>query len=336
VYNLSDEDSYGSIGTNVVRRGWLSIIIADVMRDIQSAINAIAVDKQSALASFENEWQKILRSLKNDSFGKIFWQLEQTAKILKTIELKYPISEAKKISIVGEIFVRHDEFSKMDLMKTLAEKEFVVTIASAGEYIYYSNFLASRDNGSKVGFADKLKFGLRDFEQLRLEKKVKKIFASAGLIENNLIDIPDIIEKAKNFIPTDLAGEAILTVGTALKEIMNHACGVISIGPFGCMPSRVAESILNAEMNSYGILRSKNLLDVPDEELKYLPFLNIETDGNLFPQIIQSKIEIFMLNAERLHKEMKLSGHETSDSLFKLVLNRVSNYYGKIDVSQQL
>ncbi|MFH1197213.1 MAG: acyl-CoA dehydratase activase [bacterium] len=334
VYNLSDEDSYGSIGTAIVRRGWLSIIIADVMRDVQSAFNAIAVDKQSALTSFENEWQKILLSLKNDSFGKIFRQLEQTAEILRTVELKYQISEAKKISIVGEIFVRHDEFSKMDLMKTLAEKEFVVTIASAGEYIYYSNLLASRDNGAKVGFADKLKFSLRDFEQLRLEKRVKKIFASAGLIEDNLIDIADIIEKAKNFIPTDLAGEAILTVGAALKEIMNHACGVISIGPFGCMPSRVAEAILNAEMNNHGILRSQNMLNVSEEELKHLPFLSIETDGNLFPQIIQSKIEIFMLNAERLHKEMKLKNHTASDSLFKFILNRVLNYYENIDVSQ--
>ena len=42
-----------------------------------------------------------------------------------------------------------------------------------------------------------------------------------------------------------LTGEAILTVGAALHEILHPVCGIISIGPFGCMPSRVAESILS-------------------------------------------------------------------------------------------
>jgi hypothetical protein len=38
------------------------------------------------------------------------------------------------------------------------------------------------------------------------------------------------------------------------------------------------------------------------EELKILPFLYVETDGNAFPQIIQSKIEIFMMQAEKVHQ----------------------------------
>jgi hypothetical protein len=41
------------------------------------------------------------------------------------------------------------------------------------------------------------------------------------------------------------------------------------------------------------------------KELSNLPFLYVETDGNAFPQITQSKIEIFMLQAEKLHKLME-------------------------------
>jgi hypothetical protein len=36
-----------------------------------------------------------------------------------------------------------------------------------------------------------------------------------------------------------------------------------------------------------------------------LPYLHIETDGNPFPQITQSKIEIFMLQASKLNKIIK-------------------------------
>jgi len=71
------------------------------------------------------------------------------------------------------------------------------------------------------------------------------------------------------------------------------------------MPSRVAESILNIEMNVAGKEAAENRkVSVPDKHSKDFPYLAIETDGNLFPQIIQSKIEIFMLQAGRLHKQL--------------------------------
>jgi hypothetical protein len=41
------------------------------------------------------------------------------------------------------------------------------------------------------------------------------------------------------------------------------------------------------------------------EEFTTLPFLYVESDGNAFPQITQSKIEIFMMQAEKLHYAMR-------------------------------
>ena len=76
------------------------------------------------------------------------------------------------------------------------------------------------------------------------------------------------------------------------------------------MPSRVAESILNTEMNLAGKEESeKRKIERPDMHSDDFPFLAIETDGNLFPQIIQSKIEIFMLQTERLHRQLSRSSN---------------------------
>jgi predicted nucleotide-binding protein (sugar kinase/HSP70/actin superfamily) len=115
-----------------------------------------------------------------------------------------------------------------------------------------------------------------------------------------------------------MTGEAILTVGSSLTEIVSHSCGVIAIGPFGCMPNRIAEAILNETMNSKdklatdpknGKLRSI-LTDIDD-----LPFLAIESDGSPFPQLIDAKIETFCLRAERLHHKMR--GIETHSNFRK-------------------
>ena len=117
-----------------------------------------------------------------------------------------------------------------------------------------------------------------------------------------MIEVEKTMQHSKHLISPYLFGEAVLTIGSALREIIDNSCGVISIGPFGCMPARVAESILSKEMNKTGKeIASKKEIGFETIEL---PFLALETDGNIFPPLIQSKIEIFMLQANRLHEKM--------------------------------
>jgi len=99
-----------------------------------------------------------------------------------------------------------------------------------------------------------------------------------------------------------------LTIGLGLREILSHnCCGVISIGPFSCMPSRIAEAILTRSMNlndkarATGDARLKGRYPMLGE----LPFLAVETDGNLFPQVIEARLETFMLQADRVFETMK-------------------------------
>ena len=109
------------------------------------------------------------------------------------------------------------------------------------------------------------------------------------------------------YISRNLPGEAILTVGGSLTEVVSHSCGVIAIGPFGCMPNRLSESILNETMNS----KDKIATDPSNRKLRSvltdiddLPFLAIESDGSPFPQLINAKLETFCLRAERLHQRI--------------------------------
>ena len=116
------------------------------------------------------------------------------------------------------------------------------------------------------------------------------------------------MENTTHLINPMLVGEAILTVGSALSDIVDHYCGVIAIGPFGCMPNRLARSHSDTG-NEHGRKRSmgKNgpqrlLLE---QRIQELPFLAIESDGNPFPSIIMAKMEAFILQAQRLHEEIR-------------------------------
>jgi len=94
---------------------------------------------------------------------------------------------------------------------------------------------------------------------------------------------------------------------------VSHTCGVIAIGPFGCMPNRLSEAILNEAMNRDGKLAT----DPSNERLRStlthvddLPFLAIESDGSPFPQVINAKLEAFCLQARRLHDRMLEAGNK--------------------------
>lgn len=121
-----------------------------------------------------------------------------------------------------------------------------------------------------------------------------------------MIDVDKTINYANSLISEQLVGESILTTGLALREILDESCGVISIGPFNCMPSRLSEAILNKEMTLEGKYRNGKMgRNGYPENLTTLPFLYIESDGNAFPQITQSKIEIFMMQSEKVHEAIK-------------------------------
>ena len=211
------------------------------------------------------------------------------------------------ISLIGEIYVRKEQFSRGELVKTLVERGFVVRTAPISEYVYYSNYLIKNGIVESNDLKGRLQIAIKDKYQRYFEKKIKNIFSITGLFKPEMVDIEKTIDYAGGLISDKLVGETILTTGLALRDILDEACGVISIGPFNCMPSRLSEAILNKEMTLEGKYKNGKLKrNGYPEDLSSLPFLYIETDGNPFPQITQSRLEIFMLQAEKLHKAMKL------------------------------
>ncbi len=121
------------------------------------------------------------------------------------------------------------------------------------------------------------------------------------------INVKAVIDKASPFISPHLAGEAILTIGSALSEIVNDVCGVIAIGPFGCMPNRLSEAILSDIMNPEDKLASEphnTALRTAIKDVEDLPFLSLESDGSPFPQLVTAQLEAFCLRARRLHRQI--------------------------------
>ncbi len=313
LFSLTSENSYKGMGNNFQLKVWWGIIVSDAMEDIRSMILANATDIEAAINIFDQEWELIIGQFEKGDFAPLEKQLDSTARLLKRIHMKRPIEEVPTIALVGEIFVRRDGLSRQYLTEHLAEKGFATACSPIAEWILYTDFLVDKGlvdyNMSKM---EKLEFMLKKRTMARYKKRIKGMLSRSGFIHKEPLKIKSVINNAAPYISPRLAGEAILTVGSSITEIVSDACGVIAIGPFGCMPNRLSEALLTEAMNSKAKLatdpKNKRLKTIL-EGVEDLPFLAIESDGSPFPQVINAQLEAFCLRAERLHNIMLEAGN---------------------------
>lgn len=309
IFSLSSEDGYSGLDSDVHRRGWWAVVISDVCEDIRAMLLANARRPDEAERIFHDQYRRVLDALAQESLDGIDSALAQMAGVLAEIPLKKNRENVPTIFLTGEIFVRRDGLSRRNLTEYLAEKGFASICAPVGEWIFYSDLLArwNRSGNPIKGLPKRLKAWLKDHFMRKDEIRIKKRLAASGLVHPQPIDVEGLIETARPYISPDLAGEAVLTVGSAMKDVVVESCGVIAIGPFGCMPNRLSEAILNETMRCEDKLAchpgDPNIKTILSD-VEHLPFLAIESDGSPFPQLIEAKLEAFCLRAERLHQRM--------------------------------
>ncbi|WP_291328352.1 acyl-CoA dehydratase activase [Desulfovibrio sp. UCD-KL4C] len=294
IFSPSSTQGYGGLSSKVTLGIWQGIVTGSILEDIYATIVTAASDKESSLKLFWKVRQDLLDGMKTN-WKEFSAALRKGAEDLSAIKLEKPIEEYPVISLLGEIYVRHDPLARRNLPERLSKQGFIVRVAPVLEWIKYTDWLNRKGIEGTAGFGTIMKQGIKGY----FEKKIRSILSSSGLVNFEGPDIKKIVNTARPHISKQLTGEAVLTVGASLHEIMSPSCGVISIGPFGCMPARVAESILSENFNATSA--GKKASSILDDDTK-LPFLAIETDGNPFPQLIEARLEAFCLQASRLHR----------------------------------
>jgi predicted nucleotide-binding protein (sugar kinase/HSP70/actin superfamily) len=234
--------------------------------------------------------------------------LARVSRKLACVPLSRKRSDIPVVSLIGEIYVRHDEFSRKNIASYLEDRGIVVKIAPITEYFAYSNYVINRGLGEKeLSLRDQMKLRIITGVQEWWERRIKSALAKSGCYAFEMIRVEKTMASGSHLLNENFRGECILTVGLGLREILNGSSGVVSIGPFGCMPSRVAEAVLKKEMNASGKLRmnipfrNRELL----REIPEFPFLAIETDGSPFPQLVEANLEAFVAQVQRVHDKTK-------------------------------
>jgi predicted nucleotide-binding protein (sugar kinase/HSP70/actin superfamily) len=303
----TSQDGYDGLPAKLSRRAWLALSIGDGLEEVRAGILALAEDKEHALEAFARTTDRIIGSIAADKYGNLMKTLREEMEGLSALRKRTSLEEATRIALVGEIFVRRDDFSRQYLVEKLARKGVVVRTAPVTEWIHYTDYCVAKGLNGPISLRKRMVMQAKKMVMRKDERLIGRLLAVSGFHDGHHIDVDHLVSRGSSLLHPQLTGEAILTISSALTEVGDSAHGVISIGPFGCMPCRIAESILTYrlvdEKEHFSLKKGK--FWAANKERLPLPFLAIESDGNPFPQLVETRLESLLLSANRLKESLR-------------------------------
>jgi predicted CoA-substrate-specific enzyme activase len=303
IFILSADNSYTELGPHFATEMWKGFVLADYLKDIQTALKATAADPVQALADYERSWRRLMKTVEYKP--KLVWnELRQLARDVQKIPLKRSVADCPRVLIVGEIYVRRDDFAVGELTDLMSERGIVVKVSGIAEWIHYLDFvreyafkkLISLEKPGKRLFSkpwrDLKKLEIEMWWKHSVEQKVLGILGPTGLIPETPHDMHQIMENSqKHFVNLELNSEIAVSCGVAATAMDHGYSGIVNISPFACLIGRVIEGLFT-----------------PWARERNYPTLSVEVDGNLLPPNIVNKLNIFMVNVLRFRGKGDLSG----------------------------
>jgi predicted nucleotide-binding protein (sugar kinase/HSP70/actin superfamily) len=297
---MSADNSYNELGPHFSRHTWFGLVISDMLKDIQTALRTCAADKIESLKHFKELWGSIIEVAEKD-IRMIFPVLKKVAREIKKIPRVRELRDCAKVLIVGEIYVRRDDFAVDELVRLLSEKGIIGKASGVGEWIHYVDFVREyrlKNQISLLPLHSRLySREVRDYLVLQIEKmwkhwverRVGRVLKKSKLLPHTPNNMKKIMANTENhFLSHELSSEIAVSSGVAATAMKEGYSGVINISPFACLIGRVIEGIY-----------------YPWAREKRYPVMSVEVDGNLLPPNIINKLNIFMVNVLRFRSKSK-------------------------------
>jgi len=305
VFTLSADNSYSELGPGFSKRIWHAVVAADYLKDMYNSLCACAEEPGEARDIFQREWEILLDTVTSDS-SQLLRASKRMAQALAKIPLKQSVREAAKVLVVGEIYVRRDDFAVHELIDHFSNKGIIAKVSGITEWIHYTDFVRTYDVKKRLRliapyrrpFSKELRriavYKMEEIWKHSVEKKYKKAFAPSGLLPEAPENMKDIMERTEHeFLDLELNSEIAVSSGAAATGMKGGYSGIVNISPFACLIGRVIEGIYT-----------------PWARARKYPVISVEVDGNPLPPNTMKKLDIFILNVIRFR-----SNPHTSDLL---------------------
>jgi predicted nucleotide-binding protein (sugar kinase/HSP70/actin superfamily) len=277
------------------KMAWVGIVGIDILTKTTHALRPYEIVPGEVNRVYaESSKAMCLAIEQNRGLSGVVSEMEKAADAFSRV--KVDRSKRKPlIGIIGEIYVRSHTFSNDYLIDRLEKLGVEVTLASFGEWMYYTNFTRKRTSKRERNWRSLLRNWIQDKYQKSVERKLAKPFAR---LVPNIVEPPieDILKLSAPYVHDSFEGETTVSIGKMVELEHLGADGVISAGPFTCMPSTIVSAVM----------RRLNV------DLHGMPMITLLYDGQGDPTL-DTRLEAFVDQARSFqHRRHRADGRSAA------------------------
>jgi predicted nucleotide-binding protein (sugar kinase/HSP70/actin superfamily) len=280
-----DETLYkdlGIMGSRFTRLAWQGIVAVDLLTKKLLETRPYEREKGKTDEVYQASLKKVCEVVRAGG-EKLPVALKNGIETFGQIEVE-DLGTRPLIGIVGEIFVRLNQFSNEEVIQKIEQFGGEAWLAPLTEWILYVNTISKGRSLRNRSFSNLLKIFLTDHYQKKDEHELEKIF-KGHLKHFGEPKTKSLFKNAKPYIDVSFEGETILSVGKTVDFAKRGASGVVNIMPFTCMPGTIVSTLLKRYR----------------EENHNIPILNMAYDGQEQTNTL-TRLEAFMHQARGFQK----------------------------------
>lgn len=227
-------DDLGPMGLKFLLAAWDGICAVDALEARSRMIRPYEKTAGRADAIYQRGLDELCRRIEQ---GRgIVAPLKELRQELDAVEVD-PVPKPR-IGIVGEIYVRSQEFSNNFVVRRLEDLGCEVALASIGEWFLYLNYTRVRNCG---WFGQRRRAVFTRVFDRYMKYRQRKMFRTLGLEPET--PIAALLDYAAPYLHATLEGEAVVTVGKTVDFIKDGFDGVVNVMPFTCMPGNTVTTV---------------------------------------------------------------------------------------------
>jgi predicted nucleotide-binding protein (sugar kinase/HSP70/actin superfamily) len=288
-----DEHLYrdlGMLGKNFTRLAWQGMVAIDLLDKKLRETRPYEARAGEAEGVFQEYLKKAYESVR-DSQDDPRRCLQGLTHVLKEARRSFDRVELvnagtrPRIGIVGEIYIRSNEFSNEYIVRELEKLGAEVWLPPISEWFLYLNYTARRHSLRNKRYGNFWKTYITELVQKRDEHKLDHIF-DGSLVNHPEPSIRETLQESQPYLDAAFEGEAVLSVGKCGDYVRKGVSGLVNVMPFTCMPG----TIVGAVMKRYR------------EDCNNIPFLNMAYDGQEETNTL-TRLEAFMHQARQYQRQ---------------------------------
>ncbi|MFQ5964927.1 MAG: acyl-CoA dehydratase activase [Candidatus Scalinduaceae bacterium] len=253
IYTLDQGDDYqedlSKLGTKFRKLAWNGFVLVDFMQKILHEVRPYEIHKYESDIVYKQHLRKAEHAIEYEL------DLLQVAKDARDAFNKIAVDKSIQkplIGIIGETYVRGNEFSNNFIVRRIEILGGKVVIPPFGEWINYIGHRRRedciRDRDISAYTKELVSEIVQRYDAFRISRPFKKCISNFFKESS----IKKLILKGRQYVHDSYKGDPVISMGRAVEYIEENFDGIVNVTPFHCMPGTVVNAVLEKFQREHG------------------------------------------------------------------------------------